>query len=48
MSGGAGVAGDTNCLQLIGSLISLSGGTTAASECIAPAGGGGARPRLVQ
>ena len=48
MSGGAGVAGGTNCLQLIGSLISLSGGTTAASECIAPAGGGGARPRLVQ
>jgi Flp pilus assembly protein TadG len=48
MSGGAGVAGGTNCLQLIGSLISLSGGTTAASECIAPSGGGGARPRLVQ
>jgi Flp pilus assembly protein TadG len=48
MSGGAGVSGGSYCLQLIGSLISLSGGTTAASECIAAAGGGSARPRLVQ
>jgi Flp pilus assembly protein TadG len=48
MSGGAGVAGGSTCLQLIGSLISLSGGTTAASECIAASSGGGSRPRLVQ
>lgn len=48
MSGGAGVAGGSTCLQLIGSQITLSGGTTAASECVAAAGGGSARPRLVQ
>jgi len=48
MSGGAGVAGGTTCLQLIGSLVSLSGGTTAASECIAAVTGGSSRPRLVQ
>jgi hypothetical protein len=48
MSGGAGVAGGSTCLQLIGSLVSLSGGTTLASECVASAGGSGSRPRLVQ
>jgi Flp pilus assembly protein TadG len=57
MSGGAGVAGGTTCLQLIGSQITLSGGTTAASECVvgnpggSGTGGGGSgssRPRLVQ
>lgn len=48
MSGGAGVSGGSYCLQLIGSLINLSGGTTAVSECIAGIGGGAARPRLVQ
>jgi len=48
MSGGAGVSGGSTCLQLIGSLVSLSGGTTAASECIAAVGGGNSRPRLVQ
>lgn len=48
MSGGAGVSGGSYCLQLIGSLISLAGGTTAVSECIAGIGGGSARPRLVQ
>lgn len=48
MSGGAGVSGGSTCLQLIGSLVSLSGGTTAASECVAAVGGGSARPRLVQ
>ena len=48
MSGGAGVSGGSTCLQLIGSLVSLSGGTTAASECIAAVGSGSSRPRLVQ
>ncbi len=49
MNGGAGVAGGTTCLQLIGSLITLAGGTTAVSECVTTAGSGsGGAPRLVQ
>jgi hypothetical protein len=39
MSGGAGISGTGDyCLQLIGSRITLTGGTAAASECIAGAG----------
>ena len=44
MSGGAGMSGgggSENCLQLIGSRITMSGGTTMASECIAAAGASG-------
>lgn len=42
MNGGSSVLGSTTdttkCLQMIGSRITLSGGTTAASECIAASG----------
>jgi hypothetical protein len=40
MSGGAGLSGN-GCLQLIGSYIALSGGTTLASACITGSGGNG-------
>ncbi|MBP0439398.1 TadE/TadG family type IV pilus assembly protein [Tianweitania sediminis] len=47
MSGGASAGGANNyCLQLIGSRITLGGGTTAVSECIA-AGGGSAAKKVV-
>jgi Flp pilus assembly protein TadG len=50
MSGGASAGGSNQgnenyCLQLIGSRVSLSGGATATSECIAA--GGGASPKRV-
>lgn len=51
MSGGAGVSGGgAGCLQLVGSRVSLAGGTNAASECIETAGGsaGGGIVRLVR
>lgn len=41
MSGGAGLGGGSgDCLQLIGSRITLSGGASAASNCFASSGGG--------
>lgn len=47
LSGGAGVAGGSDCLQLIGSRITLSGGTSAASECV-ESGSSGGRVALIQ
>jgi hypothetical protein len=48
LSGGASVGGGTGqCLELIGSQVTLSGGTTAASNCIS-GGSSGATVRLVQ
>lgn len=47
MSGGASAGGASNyCLQLIGSRITLSGGASTVSECIA-AGGGSAAKKVV-
>lgn len=41
MDGGAGLGGGgTDCLQMIGSRITLSGGASAASDCLAGVGGG--------
>jgi Flp pilus assembly protein TadG len=42
MTGGAGASGGATCLQLVATWISLSGGTSAASECLVggPVGGG--------
>ncbi|WP_417307460.1 pilus assembly protein TadG-related protein [Devosia sp.] len=49
MNGGAGASGGTNCLQLVGTQISMSGGTVLASECeVAGASAGGGRVSLVQ
>ncbi|TDR84531.1 pilus assembly protein TadG-related protein [Enterovirga rhinocerotis] len=51
LSGGASIGdGSGQCLQIIGSLISLSGGTAAASECLGSgsSGGGAGTPVLVQ
>jgi len=48
MTGGAGVSGGTSCLQLIGSSVTLAGGTTLASECAMGATGGGGKVTLVQ
>ncbi|RUT30225.1 hypothetical protein EMQ25_12990 [Arsenicitalea aurantiaca] len=54
MTGGAsigGAGGAERCLQLVGSRITLEGGTTAASECVlaeAEGGANGGRVRLVQ
>lgn len=44
MTGGAGASGGATCMQMIATWISLSGGTSAASECQVggPVGGGGA------
>ena len=48
LSGGASVGnGPSQCLELIGSQVTLSGGTTAASTCIS-SGSSGASVRLVQ
>ena len=41
MSGGSGVSGSGNCLQLIGSRVTLSGGAKAASACISSSTAGG-------
>ena len=53
MNGGSSVLGSntdpSKCLQMIGSRITLSGGTTAASECIAASSAGGSsKVSLVQ
>lgn len=40
LNGGAGIAGGETCLQLIGTTITLSGGTSALSECVTAAAGG--------
>ncbi len=40
MSGGAGLSDGGGCLQLVASKITLTGGTTLASACIAGSGGG--------
>ncbi|WP_250889055.1 pilus assembly protein TadG-related protein [Mesorhizobium sp. dw_380] len=53
MNGGSSVLGSpsdsSKCLQMIGSLITLSGGTAAASECIAASSAGGSsKVSLVQ
>ena len=40
MSGGAGLSGGGGCLQLVASKITLTGGTTLASACVAGSGGG--------
>lgn len=47
MSGGAGLSGGTQCLQVIGSRIVLSGGALLASTCFSGAAGSG-KVRLVQ
>jgi hypothetical protein len=47
MSGGAGLGGGgTSCLQLVGARIELSGGASAASDCLG-SGAGGASKRVV-
>lgn len=52
MSGGSSTFGSTTdatkCLQIIGSRITLSGGTAAASECIAASGATGSKVSLIQ
>ena len=49
LSGGANVGNGTGqCLELIGSQISLSGGTTLATSCAGLGGGGGSQIVLVQ
>ena len=48
MNGGAGVSGGTNCLQLVGSQISMAGGTVLASECVVAGASGGGSVSLVQ
>ncbi len=48
LSGGASVGGGTGqCLEMIGTQVTLSGGTTAASNCVA-GGGGSVKIALVQ
>ena len=48
LSGGASVGGGTGqCLELIGTQVSLSGGTAAASNCV-NGGGGNTKIALVQ
>jgi hypothetical protein len=49
LSGGASVGGGTGqCLEMIGTQVSLSGGTAAASNCVAGGGSGGVKIALVQ
>jgi Flp pilus assembly protein TadG len=44
MTGGSGVGGGGgDCFQLVGSRIELSGGTSAASDCVASSGGGASK-----
>jgi len=49
LSGGASASGGSSgCLQIIGSVVTLSGGTTLASECVAPVGGSQTTVRLLE
>ena len=48
MSGGASAGGGSGCLQLIASKVTLSGGSTAASTCFAPAAGTTSSVRLLE
>jgi len=49
LSGGAtGSGSNSGCLQIIGSTVTLSGGSTLASECIAPVGGSQTAVRLLE
>ncbi|MFT5742169.1 MAG: Flp pilus assembly protein TadG [Paracoccaceae bacterium] len=49
LSGGANVSGGADaCLQLIGSTVTLSGGATAASDCVDAVAGSGGTTRLLR
>ncbi len=49
LSGGAGISGGAgDCLQLIGSSVTLAGGSTAATTCIAGASGSSKVTRLLE
>jgi len=49
LSGGASASGGSSgCLQIIGSTVTLTGGTTLASECVAPVAGSQSGVRLLE